>query len=122
METTKAKGYALVIASGGPKLTPAKGAAEHAYLMPGRLDAADEPMSIVAGLLGYALGQTVVDETGLKGNYDMKLKYAETEATDSQSPSIFAAVEEQLGLKLVSQVVPVEMFVIDDVDRVPTEN
>jgi uncharacterized protein (TIGR03435 family) len=91
-------------------------------MMTGRLDAANVPMSIAASLLTRALGQTVVDETGLKGNYDMKLKYAEMDATDSEVPSIFTAVEEQLGLKLVSQAVPAEMFVIDHVDRVPTEN
>jgi uncharacterized protein (TIGR03435 family) len=122
LETKKAKGYALVVANGGPKLTPTKGAAQHAYLMTGRVDAANVPVSMVAGLLGHALGQTVVDKTGLKGNYDMKLKYAEMDATDSELPSIFTAVEEQLGLKLVSQTVPVETFVIDHVDRVPTEN
>jgi uncharacterized protein (TIGR03435 family) len=122
METTKAKGYALVVANGGPKIATTKGEAQHAYLMTGRLDAANVPMNIVASLLTHALGQTVVDETGLKGNYDMKLKYAEMDATDSELPSIFAAVEEQLGLKLVSQTMPVETFVIDHVDRVPTEN
>ncbi|MGA3133446.1 MAG: TIGR03435 family protein [Terracidiphilus sp.] len=121
-ETSKEKGYALVVANGGPKLTPTKGGAQHAYMMTGRLDAANVPMSIAASLLTRALGQTVVDETGLKGNYDMKLKYAEMDATDSEVPSIFTAVEEQLGLKLVSQAVPAEMFVIDHVDRVPTEN
>jgi uncharacterized protein (TIGR03435 family) len=122
METKQAKGYALVVANGGPKIGPTKGAAQHAYLMTGRLDAANVPMNTVAGLLGHASGQTVVDETGLKGNYDMTLKYAEMDATDSELPSIFAAVEEQLGLKLVSKTVPVETFVIDHVDRVPTEN
>jgi len=122
METKKAKGYALLVAKGGPKLTPTKGAAQHAYMMTNKLDAANAPVSTVAGLLGYAVGQAVVDETGLKGNYDMTLKYAEMDATDSELPSIFTAVEEQLGLKLVSQTVPVEMFVIDHVDRVPTEN
>jgi len=122
METRRTKGYALVVANGGPKITPTKGAAERASMMAGRLDAANEPMSMIAGLLGHALEQTVVDETGLKGNYDMKLKYFETDETDSDLPSIFTAVEKQLGLKLVSQTVPVETFVIDHVDRVPTEN
>jgi uncharacterized protein (TIGR03435 family) len=122
METTRTKGYALVVAKGGSKLTPTKGEPQHAYMMTGRLDASNEPMFMVAGLLTHALGQTVVDETGLKGSYDMRLKYAEIDATDSELPSIFAAVEEQLGLKLVSQTVPVETFVIDHVDRVPTEN
>ncbi len=121
-ETMRTKGYALVVAKGGPKLAPTKGAAQHAYIMTGRLDAANVPMSIVAELLAHALGQAVVDETALKGNYDMRLDYAPMDATDSELPSIFTAVEEQFGLKLVSQTVPVETFVIDHVDRVPTEN
>lgn len=122
MEKRDAKGYALVIAKGGPKLAETKSVASHAYMMNGKLDAADVPMSTVAELLGHAAGETVVDETGLKGNYDLKMKYAPMDATDSDLPSIFTAVEEQLGLKLVSQIVPVKAFVIDHVDREPTEN
>jgi uncharacterized protein (TIGR03435 family) len=76
MKTTRMKGYALVVAKGGPKLTPTKGAAQHSYVTRGRLDAANVPVSFVAGLLGYTLGQAVVDETGLKGSYDMQLNYA----------------------------------------------
>jgi uncharacterized protein (TIGR03435 family) len=121
-ESKSEKGYALVIAKGGSKLTPAKDAAQHAYMMTGRLDAANAPLSLVAELLAHAVGQAVVDETELKGSYDMKLNYAPMEATESSLPSIFAAVEEQLGLKLVSQKVLVEMFVIDHVDKEPTEN
>ena len=116
------KGYALVVAKHGPKLTATKNGAQHAYMMAGRLDAANAPMSLVAGLLAHAVGRPVVDETGLKGSYDMKLSYAPLESTDSSLPSIFTAIEEQLGLKLVSQPVPVETFVIDHVDRVPTAN
>jgi uncharacterized protein (TIGR03435 family) len=122
LEAGSAKGYALEVAKSGPKLTETKGATQHAYMMSGRLDAADVPMSTVAELVAHALGQTVVDETGLKGNYDVVVKYAPMEATDSSAPSIFAAVEEQLGLKLVSRTVPTESFVIDHVDREPTEN
>jgi len=122
MESSTAKGYALVIAKGGPKLTETKGAAKHAYMMTGRLDAANASMSTVAELLAHAVGQAVVDETGLKGNYDLSIKYAPMEATDSSLPSIFTAVEEQLWLKLETKTVPVEKFVIDHVERVPTEN
>jgi uncharacterized protein (TIGR03435 family) len=64
----------------------------------------------------------VVDNTKLKGNYDIKLDYAPDEVTDSPLPSIFTAVQEDLGLKLERQKVPVEMLVIDHVEKTPTEN
>jgi uncharacterized protein (TIGR03435 family) len=122
MERKSAKGYALVVAAGGSKLAIAKGAEQHAYLLPGKFDVTSSPVSMLAGMLSHVLGVPVEDETGLAGNFDFKLNYAPMEATDSTLPSLSTAVGEQLGLKLVRQIVPVEMFVIDHVDRVPTEN
>lgn len=121
-ETQNEKGYALVVAKGKQKLTATKGDAAHAYLMSGRFDALNVPVSALAVMLTHALGETVVDKTGLKGNFDFKLNYAPMEATDSTQPSIFTALDEQLGLKLESRKVPVEMFVIDHVDKIPTGN
>lgn len=91
-----------MIAKGGPKLTRAKGAASHAYLMTDRFDAADEPVGVVAFMLAALLREHVVDQTGLKEKYDITLNFAPVDATDSPLPSIFTAAEEQLGLKLVS--------------------
>ena len=122
LERKSAKGYALVVAAGGSKLSIAKGAEQHAYLLPGKFDATSSPVSMLAGMLSHVLGVPVEDETGLAGNFDFKLNYAPMEATDSTLPSLSTALGEQLGLKLVRQTVPVEMFVIDHVDRVPTEN
>jgi uncharacterized protein (TIGR03435 family) len=122
LERKSAKGYALVVAAGGPKLAIAKGAEQHAYLLPDTFDVTSSPVSMLAGMLSHALGVPVEDETGLVGNFDFKLKYAPMEATDSTLPSLSTALGEQLGLKLVRQTVPVEMFVIDHVDRVPTED
>jgi uncharacterized protein (TIGR03435 family) len=122
VEKKSAKGYALMVAAGGPKLAIAKGAEQHAYLLPDTFDVTTSPVSMLAGMLSHALGVPVEDDTGLVGNFDFKLKYAPMEATDSTLPSLSTAVEEQLGLKLVRRIVPVEMFVIDHVDRVPTEN
>jgi uncharacterized protein (TIGR03435 family) len=64
----------------------------------------------------------VVDKTGIEGNFDVKLDYAPEGAADSSMPSILTAVQEQLGLKLVPQKVPVETLVIDRAEKVPTEN
>lgn len=73
-------------------------------------------------MLVLALNQPVVDETGLKGNYDIDLKFAPMNDIESSLPSIFTAVQEQLGLKLEKQTVQEDVFVIDHIDKVPTEN
>jgi uncharacterized protein (TIGR03435 family) len=65
----------------------------------------------------------IVDKTGLTGRYDIQLKWtpnASQEATD-QGLSIFTALEEQLGLKLVASKGPVDAIVVEHVER-PTEN
>lgn len=71
--------------------------------------------------------RVVVDSTGLKGNFDFELKFERDRAlrvesaTGMEDPSIFAAIEEQLGLKLESRKAPVEFLVIDHVEK-PSEN
>jgi bla regulator protein blaR1 len=92
-------------------------------------------------LLAQQLGRTVQDESGLTGNYDFTLQWTPDERAgpmpdasqgggarsedapppDSSRPSIFTAIQEQLGLKLESRKVPVEMLVIDHV-AAPSEN
>lgn len=121
-ESKIVKGYALIVAKGGPKITPTKGAEQHAYLFPGTIDAVGAPLSLIAGIVSNLIGQPVADETGLKGSYDIKLEYAPMETTDPSRPSLLTAIQEQLGLKLVSREVPVEAFVIDHVDKAPVEN
>jgi uncharacterized protein (TIGR03435 family) len=66
------------------------------------------------------LDRPVVDKTGLSGTYALKLKYAPRWRTDgsvSEAISIFTAVQDQLGLKLEPQVVPIEMLIVDHVDK-----
>jgi uncharacterized protein (TIGR03435 family) len=124
-KTKNVKGYALVIAKGGPKLTPAKIPAADALSGAKEIVAPSASMDMLTELLTHQIGEVVVDRTGLKGNYDIKLEYApymQIAATDSPSESIFTALKEKLGLKLERQMVPVEAFVIDHADRVPTEN
>jgi uncharacterized protein (TIGR03435 family) len=73
-------------------------------------------------ILSHPVGYPVVDKTGITGNYDIKLSYAPANDPNSNLPDLFTALQEQLGLKLESQKVPVEILVIDHVDRIPTEN
>jgi bla regulator protein blaR1 len=99
------------------------------------------PVESLVRVLSQQMGRTIVDETGLKGKYDFTLKWTpddragpmsaanqgggarsdDAPPTDSSGPSIFTAIQEELGLKLESRKVPVEMVVIDHVET-PSEN
>jgi uncharacterized protein (TIGR03435 family) len=79
------------------------------------------------------VGRTVVDKTGLTAGYDFTLTYAPEDGTgmdgpsrdgsaaNADAPSIFTALQEQLGLKLESVKAPVDVIVIDHVEK-PAEN
>jgi len=121
-ETRDVQGYALVVAKNGPKLQAGKGSSPHAYILPNGLQAQNMSIATLAGMLARPAGRPVADQTGIQGNYDITLKYAPEGTAESSLPSVFTAVQEQLGLKLVPQKVPVEIVVIDHVERVPTEN
>jgi uncharacterized protein (TIGR03435 family) len=121
-ETRDLPGYALVVAKGGPKLQPGSGATGQIYILTNGIRGQAVSLHLFSSLLSRPTGRPVADQTGIQGNYDIKLEYAPNTAADSDLPSIFTALQEQLGLKLESQKVPVEMLVIDHVDRVPTEN
>ena len=62
-------------------------------------------------------GRMVVDRTGLTGRFDFTLNWAPEGSTDTDAPSIFTAVQEQLGLKLVPARGPVDVLVVDSAER-----
>jgi uncharacterized protein (TIGR03435 family) len=65
----------------------------------------------------------VVDATGLEGKYDLSLKWVpDLTRPDADGPSIFAALQEQLGLKLIEKKNTLPFVVIDRIQKVPTEN
>ena len=136
--------YYLVIAKGGPKLkeatsgeTDANGA--HAGMMRmtrGQLTGHTVAISNILSALTQITGRTVLDKTGLSGRYDVKLTWTpdepaaipgsdgagQTASTTSESgPSIFTAIQDQLGLKLESGKGPVDCLVVDHVAP-PSEN
>ena len=121
-ETRNLPGYVLlVVPKGEPKLHITKGGAPYGYIFSGKLRLQNSDIDAFAGALVSPVGRPVVNKTGIQGNYDIKLDYAEG-VTDSPLPSIFTAIQEQLGLKLESQKVPVQMLVIDHIDKTATEN
>jgi uncharacterized protein (TIGR03435 family) len=118
--------YSLTIARNGPKLTEhtGDGGPSGRTLFSGgkaTLTAAKVPASMLAEQLGHLVERPVVDNTGLRGLYDFKLEWSPDQAAGSAGPSIFTAVQEQLGLKLESTRGPVEVIVIDSAEK-PSEN
>ena len=124
-ETKIASGFALIVAKGGPKLHASKeGSERHFYILPNGIDMRHAGIATLAGALASqgAAGGPVIDKTGIQGEYDITLHYATVGNPSSNLPDIFTALQEQLGLKLVPQKVPVDFLVIDHADKVPTEN
>ncbi len=119
-------GYALVSGKNGPKLRLNAGA-HGPQGSTGRGRITDQKISMLkfANQLAAQLHQPVVDRTGLRGDYDFKLEWnpAADGIQPSESPSapLFTALQEQLGLRLQSAKVPVEVLVIDYAEK-PTEN
>jgi len=73
-----------------------------------------------------ALDRPIVEKTGLKGKFDFEFVWApetgQAVADDTAAASVFTAVQDQLGLKLDAQKGPVEVLVVDHVEKTPTEN
>jgi uncharacterized protein (TIGR03435 family) len=155
-ETKELPMYALVVAKNGSKLQEAKpgdtypqgikgpdgvGRQGLMRMERGQVTGRGLDMTFLARLLTQELGRTVLDKTGLTGNYDFTLQFktddsqgamfkgpesgqpspAETPSPDSSGPSIFTALQEQLGLKLESKKGAVDILVIDHAER-PPEN
>jgi uncharacterized protein (TIGR03435 family) len=122
-ETKITSGFALIVVKGGPKLQLSKDDSKpSAQMLPNRLDATHMDTGHFASIIAHRVDQPVVDKTGLTATYDYTLSYAPANDPNSNLPDIFTAVQEQLGLKLVPQKVPVEFLVIDHLDRIPTDN
>ena len=77
-------------------------------------------MKQLAEWAGNRVDRAVIDRTGLSGNYDFELRYASPRlgaAAPPEMPSLFTALQEQLGLKLENARGPVEFLVIDRADH-----
>lgn len=124
-ETKERPVYELVVAHGGAKLKPwpagveARGSmrAESLIRMEGW------PVEQLAFSLSDSLDRPVVDKTGLTGKYDIALKWTpdDQQGRPDAGPTIFAAIQEQLGLKLVPARGPVDTLVVDHAEQ-PAEN
>ena len=144
-ETKQLPVYALVVNSGGPKLKTAILNPQLPANIPqsrvnirgqDHLEGHDCDIAMIVKVLNgqpEVGGRPIVDKTELTGRYDFTLQWASEAATDLSPgaagtakadgdwPAFFTAVQEQLGLRLVPTKAPVEVLVIDSIDR-PSEN
>jgi uncharacterized protein (TIGR03435 family) len=84
----------------------------------------DESMAQLASTLAGQVRHPVSDDTGLKGKYDFTLKWIMGGALspDDTGPTLFAALQQQLGLKLEPGKTMIDIFVVDHIEKTPTEN
>jgi uncharacterized protein (TIGR03435 family) len=124
-ETRQLPAYDLVVAKGGVKMKDAVAGEDVTYSFSSeKIDAHGMEMAQLVDSLIWNVERTVVDKTGLgkkRFNFTLKWTLDEQQGTAEAGPSIYAALEEQLGLKLVPSKAPVEIVVVDKMER-PSEN
>jgi uncharacterized protein (TIGR03435 family) len=122
-ETRMLPAYDLVVAKGGPKLEVSKANGKSIGAGRTHLDLKGLEMPLIVEQISLVAGRVVVDKTGLTDRYDVKLVWAADDAPagENSAPSLFTAIQEQLGLKLEPAKEPVPVLVIDHID-LPTPN
>jgi uncharacterized protein (TIGR03435 family) len=109
------KAYSLVLAKGGAKLKPGEGDVQGGFRYGrGEISATNAPMAALAQALSLMLRAPVSDQTGLAGGYAFSLASSDN---DPAAPSIFTVLQEELGLRLESTNVPVDVIVIDHAEK-----
>ena len=137
-ETREEQVYELVVEKSGSKLKDAtdslQGKQQGLGVRRGEITGMAASVLLLANVLSQQTGRSVIDKTGLAGKYDFTLQWTPDPGgpapfggpdaappPDPSGPSLFTAVQEQLGLKLQSTKGPVEILVIDHVEK-PSEN
>ena len=123
-ETRNLQEYDLVVAKGGSKLKEMERDTVNFKLSLGKgkiVTRGGAKIGMLVNVLAGALHYPVVDKTGLDRYYDIQLNYSMDDSLPDAGPSLFAALEEQLGLKLEARKGPIDVLVIDHVER-PSEN
>jgi uncharacterized protein (TIGR03435 family) len=121
-EEKTAPAFALVVAKSGLKISPVEGATFSSFAgSRGVLTATGVSMTRLADRLARRLKMPVVDLTGAPGVYDFTLEWSSEGDANEVESAEFAALESQLGLKLESRKMPVDLIVVDRAEK-PSEN
>jgi uncharacterized protein (TIGR03435 family) len=121
-ETRTISAYVLEVVKNGPKLEKGDGGGASTGNGRGRIEAKNSSMDHFAEVLSRQMELPVLNRTGLDGVFNLKLEW-NPRITDpaAEGPSVFTAVQEQLGLRLRAQKTPVEVIVVDHAER-PSQN
>jgi uncharacterized protein (TIGR03435 family) len=128
LETRELPIYALVIAKGGsklvdaPKIVDEPGKHHNQGIRAGRgeLTGMEAGTDGIVRVLGRYIKRPIVDRTGLTGSYNFTLKWTDEDAPadpESNAPSMFTALQEQLGLKLEATKASMTVVVIDSIEQ-----
>lgn len=119
--------FVLNVTNSGLKLQKSSGNGDYMRMHnlgnESQIEAKNMTMRDFAQQLSYVLSNKVIDKTGLTDRYDFSVKWASNQTIDANAtgPSLFIALQEQLGLKLKTQKGPVEIYVVDHIER-PSPN
>lgn len=120
-ESRDFQGYALVIAKSGLKLKAVGSDTDRSInSRPGVITAKATSLTLLSQWLARILNAPVQDSTGISDVFDFKLEWTPDgapQAGEAPGPSIFAALQDQLGLKLEPHKTPLEMIVVDSAER-----
>jgi uncharacterized protein (TIGR03435 family) len=121
--------YGLVIAKGGARIKPVEDAGGHSTnSRNGTLKAERVSMTGLAAFLARQMDRPVVDMTELPGVFTFTLNWTPDDANSDKPagtetyPPLLTALQEQLGLKLEPKKAPLEILVVDRIEKVPSEN
>jgi uncharacterized protein (TIGR03435 family) len=128
--------YVLSVAKGGPKFKASEGERTNVQIGPNSISLQAATIDRLTTVLATSLGRPVIDRTGLTANYDLSVQWDDAPVRDGGLPgvgatapipsgnergSIFTALPDQIGLRLDSQRAPVQVLVVDGIER-PTAN
>ena len=123
-ESRTMQAFVLDAPKGGAKLTKSGGGEGKTLIGRGSLTLENTTMDHFADALSRQMDLPVVDRTAIDGVFNLKLRWTPEGVTNSAPdapPAIYTAIQEQLGLRLRSQKTPIEVLVIDRVEK-PSEN
>ena len=121
-ETHELPVYALLVGKGGLKAKEVEWTFGGVSSSRGRLVSKSTTMESLATILSRQLDRPVLNMTGIKGHYDVRLEWTPEGQSTPDGPSIFTAIQDQLGLKLEARKAPIEMIVVDHAEKDPSEN